>query len=73
MQVKHKKEESTMISFNALSGTIQQKTDITEMSARDKLNLLSALMANLGITDMMRRGISFEIAYSTQSNKLWNE
>lgn len=62
-----------MISFNALSGTIQQKTDITEMSARDKLNLLSALMANLGITDMMRRGISFEIAYSTQSNKLWNE
>jgi len=62
-----------MISFSSLSGEIQQNTDITEMTSRDKLNLLSALMANLGITDLILKGIDFETAYKLQSNKLWNE
>ena len=62
-----------MISFSSLSGEIQQNTDITEMTSRDKLNLLGALMANLGITDLILKGIDFETAYKLQSNKLWNE
>jgi hypothetical protein len=62
-----------MIEFNTITGTVQQKTDITEMPSRDKLNLLLALLTNLGIMDMLAQGIDFQTAYNLQSNKLWNE
>ena len=43
-----------MIRFSIATNALEQTTKISEMSNRDKVNLLSWLMNDLGITDKLR-------------------
>lgn len=57
-----------MLRYDALTDTVIQRNEIFEMSKRDKINLLVALMNNLGVAN--------EIAtsnFAEQFNNFWAE
>ena len=63
-----------MLEFHALTGKICQKTDISEISPRDKLNLFAWLMEDLGINnEMYNNCLSFDEAYTKRRTELWNK
>lgn len=63
-----------MMNFSTMTNTIHTECKMTELSGRDKVNLLHWLLEDLGITYLMAISkMSFEDAYKLQSNIHWNK